>query len=195
MAQIIVYTGPMFGGKSLRLIDRIMRAEYQEQKVLAVRPPDGRDNTSFIQARRVIKGVSHNSIRYPARIVSTREEFRDAWSDASVSFLAIDEAQFFPEWIITELAHALDERSDEHFTIAVAGLNMDFAQQPFGPMPKILSMAAKIRVCPGVCMQCRGRFGKGLYTQRIRGGTQQRQPGDISDYEVRCGVCHTIFSE
>ena len=195
MAQIIVYTGPMFGGKSLKLIDRIMQAEYREQRVVAVRPLIGRDHEPFIQARRVIKGVSHNSIRYPAPIIATREEFREVWSDSSAACLAIDEAQFFPEWIIAELAHALDERSDEDFTIAIAGLNMDYAKEPFGSMPQILAMAAKIRVCAGVCMKCRGRFGKGLYTQRIRGGTEQRQPGDISDYEVRCARCHTIFSE
>ncbi len=195
MAQIVVFTGPMFGGKSLRLIDRIMQAEYQGQRVAAIRPPEGRDEEPFIQARRVIKGVSHNSIRYPACIVHTREELRAILEDRSVTFFAFDEAQFFPDWLVLELAHVLDERSDERITIAIAGLNMDFAKQPFGPMPKLLAMAAKVHVCPGVCMRCRGNYGKGLYTQRIRGGTEQRQPGDLGDYEVRCGACHTIFTE
>jgi thymidine kinase len=185
----------MFGGKSLKLIDHIMAAEYREQSVLAVRPKVDRHSRPFIVARRVIKGVSQSATEYPARIVSTRREFRTAWSDPALSLLAIDEAQFFPRWIIAEVAQALNMRRREDFTIAIAGLNMDYARRPFGPMPQLMSMASLINIWPGVCMKCKGRYGPGLYTQRIRGGTDQKQPGDVGDYEVRCDVCHYIFSE
>jgi thymidine kinase len=185
----------MFGGKSLKLIDRIMEAEWREQGVVAVRPKTDRHSRPCIVARRVIKGESKDSTEYPARIIANRRGFHAAWRDPSLSLLAIDEAQFFPRWIIPELAQALDLRRREDFTIAIAGLNLDYARRPFGPMPQLLAMASEIHVWPGVCMKCKGRFGPGLYTQRIRGGTEQRQPGDVGDYEVRCGVCHYIFTE
>jgi|GEM_PF-3723833 len=195
MARIIVDTGPMFGGKSLKLIDHINEAEYREQGVRAVRPHIDRHKKASIVARRVVKGVAQDSVEYPACIIATRREFRNAWSDASLSLFAIDEAQFFPRWIISELALALDKRRHEDFTIAVAGLNLDYARKPFGPMPYVLAMASEVHVWPGVCMKCKGRFGPGLYTQRLRGGTEQKQPGDAGDYEVRCGVCHFVFVE
>ncbi len=195
MAKLIVDTGPMFGGKSLQLINRIQIAEFQEQGVVAVRPATDRHPEPFIVARRVIKGVAQNATQYPARIIQSRREFRETWSDPAVTFLAIDEGQFFPSWIVPELAAALDRRRREYFTIAVAGLNLDYARRPFGQMPKIMALALEIRVWPGVCMKCKGKEGEGFYTQRTRGGTNQVQPGDVGDYEVRCGVCHYIFKE
>src|SRR5512143_3003187 len=131
MARVIVDTGPMFSGKSLKLIDHIMDAEYREQNVLAVRPKIDRHSRPFIVARRVIKGVAQNATEYPARIIASRGEFRSAWSDPQLSLLAVDEAQFFPRWIVAEVSLALHMRRREDFMIAIAGLNMDYAQRPF----------------------------------------------------------------
>lgn len=195
MARVIIDTGPMFGGKSMKLIEHIMHAEYREQSVLAVRPQTDRHHRPSIVARRVIKGVAQDVIEYPARIIASRAEFRNAWSDPTLSLLAIDEGQFFPRWIVAEVDRALDLRRREDFTIAIAGLNLDYARKPFVPMPQLMAMASQVNIWPGVCMKCKGRYGPGLYTQRIRGGTDRVQPGDAGDYEVRCAVCHYVFSE
>ncbi len=196
MARLIVDTGPMFGGKSLKLIDRMREAEFQEQGVVAVRPETDRHPEPFIIARRVIKGIAQDATKYPARIIATRREFRATWSDPSISFMGVDEGQFFPGWLVAELKAALTQRCREDFTMAVAGLNLDYARRPFRSMPQVMALSTEdVHVWPGVCMKCKGRYGPGLYTQRTRGGTSIVQPGDVGDYEVRCGVCHYIFSE
>lgn len=196
MACIVVDTGPMFGGKSLKLIERILNAEYKGQEVLAIRPMTDRHPEPFIIARRVVKGVVEDTLKYPARIITTRREFKEVCSNPSLSFVAIDEGQFFRPWIVPEVALAIHlRRWEEDFTIAIAGLNMDYARRPFDPMPHLMAMASKLRVHAGVCMKCKGRYGLGLYTQRIRGGVSVIQPGNFGDYEVRCGVCHFAFTE
>ena len=196
MAQLIVDTGPMFGGKSLKLIERILNAEYKGQEVLAIRPQTDRHPEPFIIARRVIKGVAEDTLKYPARIIATRRQFREVCSDPSLSFVGVDEGQFFESWIVPEIALALHLRRWEmDFTISVAGLNMDFRRKPFEPMPQLMAMASKLRVHAGVCMKCKGRYGPGLYTQRTRGGVSVVQPGNFGDYEVRCGVCHYVYTE
>ena len=191
-ASIRVETGPMFSAKSWRLIDHIMRAEHRDEKVIAIRPMTDRHPEPYIIARRIVGGVPQAAEKYPARIVATRKEFRLIWSDTTISLLAIDEGQFLPDWIISELQMTLDMRRREKFLIVVAGLNMDYKKQPFGPMPRIMAMAAVVKVHAGVCMKCNHR--KGLYTQRLHGGTEQKQPGDFGDYEVRCGICHFMFT-
>ncbi len=195
MARVIVDTGPMFGGKSLKLIDHIMNAEFQELGVVALRPQTDRHPEPFIIARRVIKGVPQEAMKCPATIVTSQEQLRDILSNPHISLVGMDEGQFFPEWIVDEVSRALDIRRREDFVMAIAGLNLDYARRPFGPMPQLMALAEEVNVWPGVCMKCKGRYGKGFYTQRVRGGTNVVQPGDAGDYEVRCGACHYIFTE
>lgn len=191
-ARIDVETGPMFSAKSWKLIERIQEAEHRDQKVLAIRPMTDRHTEPFIIARKIVGGKPQAAIKYPARIIETRQQFRLAWSDPEISLLAIDEGQFFPTWIVAELKMALCMRQNEKFRMVVAGLNLDYARKEFGQMPRIMAIAAKVRVHAGVCMKCKRRAGR--YTQRLKGSTDQVLPGDLETYEVRCLSCHTIFT-
>lgn len=191
-ARIEVETGPMFSAKSWKLIEKIQNAEHRDLKVVAIKPRQDRTTEPFIIARKIVAGKPQAAIKYPALIIETRRELRSVLSDPETSVVGIDEAQFFPKWIVPELERALRTRQNERFRIYVSGLNQDYARKPFGSMPIIMAMAAKTRVHAGVCMKCKRR--KGHYTQRLKGTTDRVQPGDFGDYEVRCLPCHTVFA-
>jgi thymidine kinase len=75
--------------------------------------------------------------------------------------------------------------------VIVAGLDMDFRGQPFGPMPSLLAIAESVTKLSAVCMSCGGPASR---TQRIAGQTGTDAPkvavGAKEMYEPRCRFCH-----
>ena len=53
----------------------------------------------------------------------------------------------------------------------IAGLDMDYRQQPFGPMPRLLAMADEVAKLKAVCHSC-GEAA--MFTQRLVDGRPRR---------------------
>ena len=100
--------------------------------------------------------------------------------------VAIDEAQFFDDGIV-DLA---GELADAGVRVIVAGLDLDYKRQPFGPMPRLLALAEYVDKMHAVCVRC---GAPAQYSQRIAGGTEQLQVGDGDSYEARCRACYEVF--
>jgi Thymidine kinase len=117
---IEVICGSMFSGKTEELIRRLRRAQFARQSVEIFKPMiDRRYSEDDV--------VSHdqNSIR------STPVESSGnilLYSDG-VDVVGLDEAQFFDAGIV-EVCNELANRGTR---VIVAGLDMDFKGQPFGP--------------------------------------------------------------
>ena len=69
----------------------------------------------------------------------------------SSQLVVIDEAQFFDEKII-EVCIALSKRKID---IILAGLDLDYLGNPFGPMPKLMKIANKISHLHAICDICK----------------------------------------
>jgi len=66
------------------------------------------------------------------------------------SVVGIDEAQFFDDGLIdvcTTLA-GLGIR------VIIAGLDMDFLGNPFGPMPQLMAIAEEVTKVHAICVEC-----------------------------------------
>jgi thymidine kinase len=74
--------------------------------------------------------------------------------------------------------------------VIVAGLDQDFRRKPFGPMPHLLSVAEYVDKMHAICLRC---GGPAHYSQRIAGGAEQVQVGDLDSYEARCRRCYQLF--
>ena len=74
--------------------------------------------------------------------------------------------------------------------VIVAGLDQDYLRRPFGPMPGILALAEYVDKMHAVCVRC---GAPAHYSQRIAGGGEQVQVGDVESYEARCRRCYTPF--
>lgn len=176
--SIEVVCGSMFSGKTEELLRRVKRAQIARQKIQVFKPViDNRYSADHVQ--------SHNANRVPSRPVEKAKDILKLIED-NTRIVGIDEAQFFDEQIV-EVAQKLANRG---IRVIVAGLDMDFRGQPFGPMPKLLAIAEDVTKLSAVCVVCGNAASR---SQRIAGPTDSDSRilvGAKDLYEARCRFCH-----
>jgi thymidine kinase len=173
----------MFSGKTDELIRRLVRATIARQKVQVFKPA--------IDVRYAVEKVtSHAGSDYDAIPVENAADVRDK-IDSDTTVVAIDEAQFFDPDIVP-LAEELACRG---VRVLVAGLDMDFRGEPFGPMPLLMSRAEHVSKLHAICMVCGDEASR---TQRLVNGKPARYDdpvvivGASELYEARCRLHHEV---
>ena len=172
---IEVVAGPMFSGKSEELIRLLRRATIARQRVQVFKPAlDTRHTESDV--------VSHSKWRLPCEVVETADEIL-ALLDPRTEVVGIDEGQFFDD----ALPRVCSYLADLGKRVIVAGLDMDYAGVPFGPMPELLAIAEQAHKIHAICACC---GAPASYTQRLTGQREQVVVGAADVYEARCRRCH-----
>lgn len=181
--QIEVICGSMFSGKTEELIRRVRRAQIARQRVQVFKPSlDARYATEHV--------ASHNGLRFLAVPVDSTEEIAKRL-DPEADVVAIDEAQFFDEALVA----LCEELADRSIRVIVAGLDMDFRGEPFGPMPALLARAEEVTKLRAICVRCGAPASR---TQRLIEGrpASYNDPvilvGAAETYEARCRHCHEV---
>ena len=125
---IEVICGSMFSGKTEELIRRLKRAQFAKQRVEIFKPAiDTRYDDEEV--------VSHNDNRIRSTPVPVASNIRLLATDVDV--VGIDEAQFFDD----EIVAVCNDLANSGIRVIVAGLDMDFKGNPFGPMPALMATA------------------------------------------------------
>lgn len=169
-----VIVGPMFSGKSEELIRRLKRARIARQSVACYKPDiDLRYHRAHI--------ASHSAQTHEACPVASVEELRAHLHPQldAVDVVGIDEVQFLSEEIIP-LAYELVMLGKR---VLLAGLDMTFTAEPFGPVPALMAMADKVTKLSAVCMVC-GQSA--IHTQRLGQSQELVVVGAAGLYEARC---------
>jgi len=180
---IEVICGSMFSGKTEELIRRLRRARIAKQKVQVFKPAI---DTRYADG----EVTSHNGLQIEATPVEGPADLRER-IEADTTVIAIDEAQFFEDNVI-ELCTAL---ADEGLRVIVAGLDMDFRGEPFGPVPALMAQAEQVDKLQAICVSCGGPASR---TQRLIDGEPARYDdpvilvGASEVYEARCRGCHEV---
>jgi thymidine kinase len=170
---IEIVCGSMFSGKTEELIRRLKRAKIANQSVGIFKPQvDNRYHATKI--------VSHDENAITANAVEKAAHILHAAESCNV--IGIDEAQFFDD----EIVQIVDQLANEGKRVIVAGLDMDYAGNPFGPMPRLLSIANFVTKLHAVCMKC---GGVASYSYRTTNITNQVVIGEKEHYEARCRAC------
>jgi thymidine kinase len=172
--SIEVITGSMFSGKTEELIRRLRRAQFAGLKVEIFKPSiDNRYSETRV--------VSHDE----NSIVSTPVDNASAilLLAGEVKVIGIDEAQFFDNSIV-EVCNKL---ADNGIRIVIAGLDMDFMGNPFGPIPALLAIAEYITKVHAICMRC-GNLAQ--YSYRKSDEAQVVVLGEKDKYEPLCRSCY-----
>lgn len=169
-----VITGPMFSGKSEELIRRLKRARIARQRVVVFKPDiDLRYHRTHI--------ASHSAQTHEAVPVTSIEQLRDMLLPQldSTDVVGIDEVQFLSGEVISLAADLVAKGK----RVLLAGLDMTFTAEPFGPVPALMAMADKVTKLSAVCMVC-GQSA--IHTQRLGQSQELVVVGAAGLYEARC---------
>ena len=176
-------TGSMFSGKTEELIRRLRRALYARRRVQVFKHAlDTRSDLTEIR--------THNGVLHAAIAVSTSDELLKR-VEPSTDVVAVEEAQFFDEGLVTVCRHL----ADAGYEVIAAGLDMDFRGRPFGPMPLLLAEADEVAKLRAICARC-GRDAS--RSQRLIDGEPAPASaptilvGAQESYEARCRHCHEV---
>jgi len=135
---IEVICGSMFSGKTEELIRRLKRATFAKQKVEIFKPMvDTRYDEEMV--------VSHDANEIRSTPVPAAANIRLLADNCDV--VGIDEAQFFDDEIVT----VCNDLANKGIRVVVAGLDMDFKGNPFGPMPALMATAEYVTKVHAVC--------------------------------------------
>ncbi len=137
--KIVVYTGPMFSGKTTALLGAYERATIAHKKVLAFKPKlDNRFGDNVIKSRKFgeVQAISITNLKDLLKY--------------DVDVYIIDEFQFL-EGDINVLLDLVDNKGK---TLYVSGLDMTAERKPFGLMPELLSIADSVTKFIAVCHDC-----------------------------------------
>lgn len=192
--SLTVITGSMCSGKSeelIRLAGRFILAGFN---VLVFKPAI--DNRAILQLN--IDPSTYISSRSGSWVecisAQTCAEMESRINASNAMIIAIDEVMFFTAES-AELIALISKLIASGKKVMIAGLDLNFRGEPFGPMPELLALADQVIKLTAICTVC----GTDTYciTQRLVDG----QPAHYNDplivvgatqYEPRCRKCHSI---
>ncbi len=135
---IEVICGSMFSGKTEELIRRLKRAQFAKQRVEIFKPQvDTRYDDEMV--------ISHDANQIRSTPVPAASNIRLLANNVDV--IGIDEAQFFDD----EIVAVCNDLANRGIRVIVAGLDMDFKGNPFGPMPALMATAEYVTKVHAVC--------------------------------------------
>jgi len=164
---IEVICGSMFSGKTEELIRRLKRAQFARQTVEIFKPTV---DTRYAEER----VVSHDENEIRCTPVPASANIRLLANQIDV--VGIDEAQFFDD----EIVSVCNDLANRGVRVIVAGLDMDFKGNPFGPMPALMATAEYVTKVHAVCTKT-GNLAN--YSHRISSNEQLVLLGEVREYE------------
>ncbi|WP_298340939.1 thymidine kinase [uncultured Algibacter sp.] len=164
---IEVICGSMFSGKTEELIRRLKRAQFARQKVEIFKPAiDVRYDEDMV--------VSHDENQIRSTPVPAAANIPILADGCDV--VGIDEAQFFDD----EIVRVCNDLANKGVRVIVAGLDMDFKGNPFGPMPNLMATAEYVTKVHAVCTRT-GNLAQ--YSYRKNQDDNLVLLGEVNEYE------------
>ena len=177
---IEIICGSMFSGKTEELIRRLKRAKIANQKVVIFKPSlDTRYADEAI--------VSHDNNFIHAIGIQHSSAILDSMDDYEV--IGIDEAQFFD----LDLVSVCQELALKGKRVIVAGLDMDYLGNPFGPIPALLAVSEYITKVHAICPHCGSLATHSYRTEQAPSDLVVLGEKDL--YEPRCRSCYSKASQ
>ena len=177
--KIELILGPMFSGKSTRLIGLIRKYTYKAKKIIMIK---------FIADKRYSEKsevVTHDLLKYDSIECKNLRENLEKIKTYDV--IGIDEGQFFPD-----LVEVCEELALMKKTIIIAALNGDFRMEPFPVIANLIPKADKIKLLKAYCFNCHKDAN---YSLRIVQSNDTVLIGADEAYKPACRECHVFFSK
>lgn len=180
--KLTVIAGPMFSGKTGKLVAMVEVFTRMGHKVFTVKPSiDARYSQNEI--------YSHDHRKTPALVVDglSPEHIIDAIIEQGVDKVIFDEVQFFDKEKVLAIIKKLKVLGAHVIT---SGLMYDYMRRPFGATPELLGLADERLELMAVCQKC-GSLAR--HSERVKGGKGQVDVGAADKYIAVCEKCHKIY--
>ncbi|EKD87364.1 MAG: hypothetical protein ACD_36C00116G0005 [uncultured bacterium] len=181
--KLTVIAGPMFSGKTGKLVAMVEVFTRMGYKVLTVKPS--------IDNRYGAKSEihSHDNKRSKAIIVDGQKPATIVESilSSGANKVILDEVQFFDKRKIIDVALKLKSAG---IHVIAAGLLYDYQRKPFGATPDLLGLADERLELFAICQRC-GSLAR--HTERLKGGKGQVVVGAADKYIAVCESDHKIY--
>jgi len=178
MGYLKLILGPMFSGKSTKLIELIRKYKIINYKIMILK---NAIDTRYSDAAEI---VSHNKDSEPCislinlHGIFVNDDLHIKYHDSKVIF--IEEAQFFEDLYEFVQKALFDDK-----IIFIVGLNGDSSQKNFGHIHKLLPICDDIELLKACCKVCMNET-PGIMTKRIIGGGEQVHVGGGDEYIAVC---------
>ena len=177
--KIELILGPMFSGKSTRLIELMRKYVYKAKKTIMVKFYADQRYTEKSEV------VTHDLIKYDSIDCKILKDSFDTLKQYDV--IGIDEGQFF-----ADLVEVCEELALMGKIVLIAALNGDFRMEPFPVIQRIIAKADKIKLLKAYCFNC---HKDAKFSLRIVQSNETVLIGAGEAYKPACRECHVFFSK
>jgi len=181
--KLTVVAGPMFSGKTSKLVAMVDVFTRMGHTVLTVKP-----NLDTRYGNK--KEIHSHDHRISKAIVVNGESPEDIIEKILVTGadkVIFDEVQFFDTEKIKKVIVYLKKKG---IHVIGAGLLYDYKRQPFGVTPELMGLADERLELFAICQKC-GSLAR--HSERVRGPKTQIAVGESQQYIAVCEKCHKIF--
>ena len=197
MADLILYTGPMFSSKTTKLLMQADKRFYQKQKVIAFK--------SRMDDRYSLVGeiVTHNFNKIPAHLVDTGDEMLNKIAEQTGKNLEIDCVIIDELFLIEGGAQACLTLYKKGYDVVVASIDLSYSGEPFHEIKELMPYCTRIVKCKSVCSVCQkdARYTYKKTNVKHTGvfesddSVEQIEVGGSELYEPRCQEHHNYMRE
>jgi len=180
--SLTVILGPMFGGKTKKLVEELVKISITTRKkpllithILDQRDPEKIISSHFPHMEKIDGNVD---------IVKTDDLSKVDVFDYSV--VGVEEAQFFPH-----LVHNVKIWLEQDKHVLCAGLKASAQMKKFGEVIDLIPMSDVIHDCKAVCVDCMNEGHNYIHsiashTLKIQGTSDEIDPGGEDKYKPVC---------
>ena len=175
-----LYVGPMFSGKSTKLLEQVATYQIAKKNVFCVKPA--------LDTRYSSEGyiVTHNNAHLKCYMVATGAQLLEVFEEENnknkIDVLAVDEAFMIDNIDETLLNVFYTYKVD----VLVSSIDMSASKIPFQSISNLLSHATHIKKCKAVCTICGNDASYTLRKFQLDKNNEQIRVGGSDLYDRRC---------
>ena len=176
LAYLELFIGPMFSGKTSRLVDIYKQCQFCNIPVAVINHSiDTRYHDTMLS--------THDKVMIPCIKTNCITDILDVLTNSQV--IIINEGQFFDDLyttVVSLLSHGKK--------IYVGGLDGDFERKKFGQILDLIPMCDKITKLTSLCSICKNGT-PGIFSKRLTPETEQTIVGS----DIYIPVCRTCYNQ
>ena len=177
-----IILGPMFSGKTSKLIEIYKQYKFCNIEVLVV---NHAEDTRYAEKNMYTHDKNSIECIQTKSLESFMYDNIDKFTSPDPLAILINEGQFFPDLYAS--VHKMIKKHNSH--VYIAGLDGDFRQEKFGRILDLIPLCDKVYKLHSLCVGCKNG-AKAIFSHKKNSlNGEQKQIGAEELYEPLCRSC------